>query len=1057
MSDATININTGVSLNTLLTGIQSSIVSSNKKNSDNYISNFSSYFTNNNDILIPNTTKFSIPKVNNVDVVSTVAPLPVGSIMLNNKNVIYGNTHWNLYKIYNPQTKEVNTLVYEINNNNPVLSDLNKFNEQIELNERNYDIAYGKYDKTLHNILFNDNINYNWIDYEKDISVNILLNTNEFEDNNAANTELNNLNNIKLDFSNKLESYLTEINYISLPSDYNRVDTINESFFDYEESIFKENLKNGIMQEKVFLILKDSRSQDNNNVISNNLTNHFLKLSIKNSIDLPNKTELTNDDINNLNLVEWIDVGIRENEPGDNYSDANIQNIANENISELTNYRNIVNNRVQQATTKLYSLGIDSQYMHMPSNTSTIPVIQIRGKISDLKNKLESIKDQSFINKFFYIRHPEQQKPQTSPLLDVSDIMSDNTANEVVDVQGWKATNIRVGVFEGSPGNETKDGVSYIGYDNIKVEEYYDPSKDPGSSSHATTVIGIIKNTSGSCIAPDAKIYSANDYSYDSLEWAITGKECRVINQSFHEAHEVDTGELSWEDILKDYLVLQYPYPFITSAAGNYSSTPETSNLSVPSDEYCNHKGYNYICVGNHDDFDSSGNPNGMRASSVFRNPDSSHNDRELPEMCANGTSVKLFDQSRGSGTSFSSPAVAGAAALLQNMDNLLLYWPEGIRAILFSGTTHNIVDNNWSTDVRIIDGKDGVGALDVNTSGKIAQRRSSKDNSPCPRGWHCGVINDSAFGEDNLTTYSYWIGVPYNFNDQDNTKRNVKVALAWNSEITNYTILGIDTGIRKSSDLKIDLDLEVYDSSGNLVGYSNTWDNSYEVVEFMGNVNEKYEIKIRRWSGTGHSSYYGIAWNAGDGIFINYNKVLVPYDITNLIGYISGSLSNIISNQMLSSNNTLSLSSLTGSGATVVTGNQGLLTLLDGGSNYHPTDALVVNTNTNNLVINSNLNSGNILYPNSNNVLVAESVSNANANISNVLSVPNATLSSHKQLNIDNLDVNFNVNINSISENDVILNTNVGENNGNISLKISSNNEPESVSRLMDYLQNGI
>ena len=174
MSDATININTGVSLNTLLTGIQSSIVSSNKKNSDNYISNFSSYFTNNNDILIPNTTKFSIPKVNNVDVVSTVAPLPVGSIMLNNKNVIYGYTHWNLYKIYNPQTKEVNTIVYEINNNNPVLSDLNKFNEQIELNERNYDLAYGKYDKTLHNILFNDNINYNWIDYEKDITQLIL-------------------------------------------------------------------------------------------------------------------------------------------------------------------------------------------------------------------------------------------------------------------------------------------------------------------------------------------------------------------------------------------------------------------------------------------------------------------------------------------------------------------------------------------------------------------------------------------------------------------------------------------------------------------------------------------------------------------------------------------------------------------------------------------------------------------------------------------------------------------------------------------------------------------
>ena len=148
-----------------------------------------------------------------------------------------------------------------------------------------------------------------------------------------------------------------------------------------------------------------------------------------------------------------------------------------------------------------------------------------------------------------------------------------------------------------------------------------------------------------------------------------------------------------------------------------------------------------------------------------------------------------------------------------------------------------------------------------------------------------------------------------------------------------------------------IDLDLEVYDESGNLVGYSNTWDNSYEVVEFMGNVNEKYEIKIRRWSGEGHSSYYGIAWNAGDGIYFNYKKILVPYDITNLNGYISGSLSSIVSSENISSNNNISLSSATGNGAVVATATQNnstILSLLNGGADYQPTDALMINTNNN-------------------------------------------------------------------------------------------------------------
>jgi hypothetical protein len=44
-----------------------------------------------------------------------------------------------------------------------------------------------------------------------------------------------------------------------------------------------------------------------------------------------------------------------------------------------------------------------------------------------------------------------------------------------------------------------------------------------------------------------------------------------------------------------------------------------------------------------------------MAGDTVFRNPASSHGDRELPEICANGTGVSVVGLS-DSGTSFAAP-----------------------------------------------------------------------------------------------------------------------------------------------------------------------------------------------------------------------------------------------------------------------------------------------------------------------------------------------------------------------------------------------------------------
>jgi hypothetical protein len=59
-----------------------------------------------------------------------------------------------------------------------------------------------------------------------------------------------------------------------------------------------------------------------------------------------------------------------------------------------------------------------------------------------------------------------------------------------------------------------------------------------------------------------------------------------------------------------------------------------------------------------------------------------------------------------------------------------------------------------------------------------------------------------------------------------------------------------------------------VYDSSGTLVGYSGSWDNSYEIAEFSARAGETYTIKIRRWSGT-EDVWYGIAWTVQGTPFV--------------------------------------------------------------------------------------------------------------------------------------------------------------------------------------------
>ena len=408
-----------------------------------------------------------------------------------------------------------------------------------------------------------------------------------------------------------------------------------------------------------------------------------------------------------------------------------------------------------------------------------------------------------------------------------------------VQTAGTKGAGVNVAVWEDGPTSTT----------NLVIEGRYDTS--PATSDHSENVHAIVKNKEPNKPhghAPECKLYSANSKDLAALSWAVKERGCTVINQSFHRPSEPGSDSLSFDDIYKDWLSLNWPYPTICQAAGNYWNG-DPDGINPPSDEFVNHKGFNSLAVGNHDDSASA-----MASSSVFRNPASGHGDRELPEIAANGTSVTA-DGITMTGTSQASPAAAGVAALMQSTSGTLKAWPEGCRAILFAGATKNVIGDTWWQDVvDDDDASDGTGAVNAFESYRIAQSRRSRNASPSRRGWDVGTLDSSDFDAHGLSKFAYRIQVPRFWFGP----RHVKVALAWDSKVSTISFFGIT--IPLSSQLKVDLDLKIFDKNGTQVGYSGSWDNSYEIAEFDAIPGETYEIRIRRWSGTDWT-WYGLAW----------------------------------------------------------------------------------------------------------------------------------------------------------------------------------------------------
>jgi hypothetical protein len=423
----------------------------------------------------------------------------------------------------------------------------------------------------------------------------------------------------------------------------------------------------------------------------------------------------------------------------------------------------------------------------------------------------------------------------TSMVLDLKDSMAIAQSDKVQSNLSFTGKDVNVAVYEDGPDDTTLLSITAQFLSN------------PSTTKHARHTHGIIKNIEANKPhghAKDCNLHSANSGDLAAIKWAAQTRGCTVISQSFHRDDEQTDSGLSFDDKYKDWLVLHWPYPTILQAAGNGGST-----------EFVNHKGYNSLTVASHDDTAAA-----LASDSVFRNPSSAHSDRELPEIAANGTVVTCV-QLTFSGTSMAAPAAAGVTALMQQTSPTLKSWPEGCRAILLAAASKNITGNTWWADRSAgVDASDGSGAVDALEGVRIAQSRRLPGAAGSRRGWDVGTLRSPDIGGSGETTFSYQVTVPsFFFNSR------VKVALAWDSLAAIVDILGIQISLDQ---LKLDLDLKVYDSRGNLVGYSGSWDNSYEIAEFPANRGETYTIKIRRWSGT-DDVWYGLAWTVQGSPFI--------------------------------------------------------------------------------------------------------------------------------------------------------------------------------------------
>jgi len=402
--------------------------------------------------------------------------------------------------------------------------------------------------------------------------------------------------------------------------------------------------------------------------------------------------------------------------------------------------------------------------------------------------------------------------------------------------RGFEGNGVYIGILEGGKVDFTGPaGHNYLQQGAVR------PCTG-GDAWHKTMVASIAASFHPTYmgVAPEATIVDACTDGTDidtvaGLEWATTPADPINYSAGFDQ-----DNAMHFTDRAFDYWARQ----------GNDTVTKSSSDTggSITSPG----KGWNVITVGGSDNQETSAwSDDEWWAGSGWNNPASDHRDREKPEVVAPAESITAVALDNGTrtenGTSLSAPQVSGLAALLIDRKIDLDGFPTAVKAIIMASAVNNVDGPSGIPTGQ--DLKDGAGAIDAALADEIAKNRSWSSTTPCDGPCWWGFYIDNTNFPDDTYLYRY-------FNASRGER--VRVAISWwsNADCPDEDHCDYDR-------LDTDLLLTVYDKDGQLVegAHSASWDNNYELVEFVAPKTGQYKIAIYKERADEISNYLGIAW----------------------------------------------------------------------------------------------------------------------------------------------------------------------------------------------------
>jgi serine protease AprX len=396
-------------------------------------------------------------------------------------------------------------------------------------------------------------------------------------------------------------------------------------------------------------------------------------------------------------------------------------------------------------------------------------------------------------------------------------------ANYTRDTLNLKGSGVKVGIMESGYPDKTNPQLS----GRSITFDVSDNEAASRLSSHATIVTSIIVGATEG-IAPNASVYTAAALSrledYQKMEWLLD-QGVVVINYSagYSDCRGTYSDMAKWIDHLEN----QHDVLFVKSAGNTGLSTL----ISDPG------MAYNAIVVGSIYEHDSQSEPywndDSLSTFSCYGETTGGFK----PDLTAPGQGINIAGYSNSNGTSFAAPHVTGVLTQILGYRYNLAVEHSTLKAMCIAGTAHKTsVDYGEYLMSPNYSNKEGAGVIDA------------KGIFTC--------VSGNAYIHQQLTQSQF----PYQRSlNVSTTARPVRVSLTWMKQNTLNAASFPEATLTEL--LLSDLDLEVYDPSGNMVGSSISAANNVELVEFNPTVTGTYQIRVVGYAMQNDSEWIGLAW----------------------------------------------------------------------------------------------------------------------------------------------------------------------------------------------------